>query len=153
MEARGIYASKDTKEAQKFGEGLVATLKEIDGLLKEWEPLVPGSNKALFDAVVKDAAEFKTFRTETVRLGAEVSPTAANAQGNTDANRANRKAFQVSIDALTKRGSEEIDAVEPACGRALRSAPHAARLDCARRHARRASRSAGSSATGRSRGR
>ena len=28
MEARGIYASKDTKEAQKFGEGLVATLKE-----------------------------------------------------------------------------------------------------------------------------
>ena len=111
MEARGIYASKDTKEAQKFGEGLVATLKDIDVLLKEWEPLVPASNKALFDAVVKDAAEFKTFRTETVRLGAEVSPTAANAQGNTDANRANRKAFQVSIDALTKRGSEDIEAV------------------------------------------
>ena len=111
MEARGIYASKDRKEAQKFGEGLVVTLKGIDVLLKEWEPLVPASNKALFDAVVKDAAEFKTFRTETIRLGAEVSPTAANAQGNTDVNRANRKAFQVSIDALTKRGSEDIEAV------------------------------------------
>ncbi len=111
MEARGIYASKDTKEARKFGDGLLASLKDIDTLLKEWEPIVPGSSKALFDAVVKDAAEFKSFRSETVRLGTEVSPEAANAQGNTDANRANRKAFQTSIDALTKRGSEEVEAV------------------------------------------
>jgi methyl-accepting chemotaxis protein len=112
MEARGIYASKDTTEARKFGDGLLATLKDMDTLLKEWEPIVPGDSRALFDAVVKDAAEFRKFRSETVRLGADVSPAAANAQGNNDANRANRKAFQVSIDALTKRGSEEIAAVE-----------------------------------------
>ncbi len=112
MEARGIYASKDTTEARKFGDGLLATLKDMDSLLKEWEPIVPGDSRALFDAVVKDAAEFRKFRSETVRLGADVSPAAANAQGNNDANRANRKAFQVSIDALTKRGSEEIAAVE-----------------------------------------
>ncbi|MGF9757860.1 methyl-accepting chemotaxis protein [Microvirga sp. 0TCS3.31] len=112
MEARGIYASKDSKEAVKFGDGLIASLKDIDTLLKEWEPIVPDSHRALFDAVVKDAATFKTFRSETVRLGAEVSPEAANAQGNTDANRVNRKAFQVSIDALTKKGSEEIAAVD-----------------------------------------
>ncbi|MEE1655403.1 methyl-accepting chemotaxis protein [Microvirga sp. CF3062] len=111
MEARGIYASKTTADARKFGEGLTANLNEIDALLKEWEPIVPDSHRALFDAVVKDAAAFKTFRSETVRLGAEVSPEAANAQGNNDANRANRKAFQVSIDALTQKGSEEIQAV------------------------------------------
>ncbi len=111
MEARGIYASKDTKDARKFGDGLLAGLKEIDTLLKEWEPIVPDTQRALFDAVVKDAAAFRAFRSETVRLGTEVSPEAANAQGNTDANRANRKAFQVSIDALTKKGSEEIEAV------------------------------------------
>lgn len=111
MEARGIYASKDTAEARKFGDGLLATLKDMDTLLKEWEPIVPGDSKALFDAVVRDAAEFRKFRAETVRLGAEVSPADANAQGNNEANRANRKAFQVSIDALTKRGSEEIEAV------------------------------------------
>ena len=111
MEARGIYASNDTKDARKFGDGLLAGLKEIDTLLKEWEPIVPETQKALFDAVVKDAAAFRAFRSETVRLGTEVSPEAANAQGNTDANRANRKAFQVSIDALTKKGSEEIEAV------------------------------------------
>ncbi|MBA1154688.1 methyl-accepting chemotaxis protein [Microvirga mediterraneensis] len=111
MEARGIYASKDTAEARKFGDGLLATLKDVDALLKEWEPIVPADNKALFDAVVRDAAEFGRFRSETVRLASEVSPAAANAQGNNEANRANRKAFQVSIDALTKRGSEEIEAV------------------------------------------
>ncbi|MCG7392010.1 methyl-accepting chemotaxis protein [Microvirga sp. ACRRW] len=108
MESRGIYASKDTKEAQKFGEGALATLREIDTLLMEWKPLLPPEEKALFEGLVKEAADFKTFRTETVRLGSTVSPEAANAQGNTDANRANRKAFQVRIDELTKRGSEKM---------------------------------------------
>ncbi|MCD6071552.1 MAG: chemotaxis protein [Microvirga sp.] len=112
MEARGIYASKTTADARKFGEGLTASLGEIDTLLKGWAPIVPDSHKALFDAVVADAAAFKTFRSETVRLGAEVSPEAANAQGNNEANRANRKAFQISIDALTKKGSEEIAAID-----------------------------------------
>lgn len=112
MEARGIYASKTTADARKFGEGLTTSLNEIDKLLKEWTPIVPDAHKALFDAVVKDAAAFKTFRSETARLGAEVSPEAANAQGNNEANRANRKAFQVSIDALTQKGSEEIAAVD-----------------------------------------
>ena len=60
MEARGIYASKTTADARKFGEGLTAHLNEIDTLLKEWAPIVPDSNRALFDAVVKDAAAFRT---------------------------------------------------------------------------------------------
>ncbi|WP_369414259.1 methyl-accepting chemotaxis protein [Microvirga puerhi] len=112
MEARGIYASGDTKEAQKFGDGLLSTLNDIDALLKKWEPLVPSEDRKLFDAVLRDAAAFKTFRSETVRLGAEVSPEAANAQGNNEANRANRKAFQASIDALTKRGTAQSEAVQ-----------------------------------------
>ncbi|MBB3017338.1 methyl-accepting chemotaxis protein [Microvirga lupini] len=112
MEARGIYASKTTADARKFGDGVTASLNEIDTLLKEWKPIVPDAHKALFDAVVADAAAFKTFRSETVRLGAEVSPEAANTQGNNEANRANRKAFQTSIDALTKKGSEDIAAVD-----------------------------------------
>src|SRR5687768_16700206 len=74
MEARGIYAANDTKDARKFGDGLIVSLKDIDTLLKEWEPIVPDAHRALFDAVVKDAAAFKAFRSETVRLGAEVSP-------------------------------------------------------------------------------
>jgi methyl-accepting chemotaxis protein len=112
MEARGIYASKDTKDAGKFGDGLLKTLDEIDALLKQWRPLVPAADQAMFDAVVKDAGSFRSFRSETVRLGTEVGPEAANEQGNNEANRANRKAFQASIDALTKRGSERIEAID-----------------------------------------
>jgi methyl-accepting chemotaxis protein len=114
MEARGIYAAKDTKDAAKFGEGLVKTLDEIDLVLKQWQPLVPESDRAMFEAVVKDAASFRAFRTETVRLGSQVSPEAANTQGNNEANRANRKAFQASIDALTTRGGEEVNAIDAA---------------------------------------
>jgi methyl-accepting chemotaxis protein len=41
-----------------------------------------------------------------------VSPEAANAQGNNEENRANRKAFQASIDALTKRGGEQVETID-----------------------------------------
>lgn len=112
MEARGIYASSDVKEAQKFAEGVRTSLDEIDVVLSKWRPLVPSEDSVLFEALVKDAASFRTFRTETARLGTEVSPDAANAQGNTDANRANRKAFQASIDALMERGSKAVLAVD-----------------------------------------
>lgn len=112
MESRGIYASKDTKEAQKFGEGSLAALRDIDALLKVWQPLIPADEKSLFEGLVKDAADFKTYRTETVRLGSEVSPEAANAQGNTDANRANRRAYQARIDELMNRGNQKMDQIE-----------------------------------------
>ena len=112
MEARGIYAAKDVKEAAPFADGVMVRLDEIDGLLKAWAPAVPADQKALFEAVRRDAAAFRTFRTETVRLAREVSPQAANQQGNTDDNRANRKAFQVGIDALTQSSREAVEATD-----------------------------------------
>ena len=45
--------------------------------------------------------EFRTFRTETARLGL-IDPAQANAQGNTDENRANRKAYQGEIDGVVQ---------------------------------------------------
>ncbi|MXQ11694.1 methyl-accepting chemotaxis protein [Microvirga makkahensis] len=112
MESRGIYASSSTQEAKKFGEGSLAALKEIDALLIEWQPILPAESIAFFEDLKKDAAEFKAFRTETVRLGSEVSPAAANAQGNTEANRANRKAFQTHIDELMEHGREAIERID-----------------------------------------
>ena len=112
MEARGIYGAKDTADARKFADGLLAGLTKIDALLKQWQPVVPEHDRATFEAVVRDAASFKTFRTETVRLGVEASPQSANEQGNNEANRANRKAFQTSIDALTQRDQAEVEAID-----------------------------------------
>ena len=102
MDARGIYASKTIDDAAPFGKGVLASLDQIDALLAQWAPLVKPEDKAAFDKVVARTAEFRTFRSETVRLGG-VDPAQANAQGNNDANRANRKAYQAEIDAVVQK--------------------------------------------------
>lgn len=108
MESRGIYAAKDTTEAQQYAKGSATFLGQIDQLLDQWAPLVPSDSQALFDRLKKDAADFKTFRMETARLGTQVSPEAAAEQGFNEANRSNRKAFQQSIDAITKQSNDAL---------------------------------------------
>jgi methyl-accepting chemotaxis protein len=112
MEARGVYAAKDTDGAKKFAEGIAKELDGIDETLNKWRPSVPDAQKAAFDAVVARAAEFRTFRTETARLGTTVSIAAANEQGNNELNRANRKAFQKEIDAVVQTDSENLTAIK-----------------------------------------
>ncbi|TCU38492.1 methyl-accepting chemotaxis protein [Rhizobium azibense] len=112
MEARGIYAAKEIKDTGNFAKGLMANLDEIDKVIAGWAPLVPESQKESFGKLVERAREFRTFRTETVRLGTEVGPAAANTQGNNEANRANRKAFQAEIDAIVKTDKAELQAVD-----------------------------------------
>ncbi|MGD9477725.1 methyl-accepting chemotaxis protein [Shinella sp. G-2] len=112
MEARGIYAAKDMEGAKKFADGIAKELDGIDATLNEWRPLVPEEQKAAFDAVVARAAEFRTFRSETARLGTTVSVVAANEQGNNEGNRANRKAFQKEIDAVVQTDNENLTAIK-----------------------------------------
>ncbi|KOF19870.1 chemotaxis protein [Ensifer adhaerens] len=112
MEARGIYAAPTIEKAKPFAEGILKNLEKIDTLFKEWRPLVPAETRASFDALTKRAEEFRTFRVETARLGQEVSPQAANEQGNTDANRANRKAFQAEIDAVVEANLATLETVK-----------------------------------------
>ncbi|ASP85614.1 methyl-accepting chemotaxis protein [Sinorhizobium meliloti] len=100
MEARGIYAAPTVEKAKPFAEGILKNLDKIDALLTEWRPLVPADVLPAFDTLVERAEEFKTFRSETARLGTQVAPKAANEQGNNEANRANRKAFQAEIDVV-----------------------------------------------------
>ncbi len=111
MESRGIYAAPSKEKAASFADGMVKNLDKIDEVLTAWKPLVPQEQRTAFDAVVSRAAEFRTFRMETVRLAREESPQAANAQGNTDANRANRKAFQAEIDAVVNTDKAVLDEV------------------------------------------
>ena len=60
--------------------------------------------------MVARAAEFRTFRAETARLGL-IDPAQANAQGNTDENRANRKAYQAEIDGVVQTDQARFDAL------------------------------------------
>jgi methyl-accepting chemotaxis protein len=112
MESRGIYGAASTEKAKKFADGLVENLGEMDKVIAAWQPLVPAEEKAAFDAVVSRSHEFKTFRTETARLGVQESPEAANKQGNNEANRENRKAFQKEIDAVVDVDKQALTAVE-----------------------------------------
>ncbi|MDI7862201.1 methyl-accepting chemotaxis protein [Rhizobiaceae bacterium n13] len=111
MDARGIYAARSTDDAKKFAQGLLKSLDAMDEVIAGWKPLVPAAQKPAFDALVARAAEFRAFRVETTRLGTEVSIEAANEQGNNDANRANRKAFQAEIDAVVHADIAELQAV------------------------------------------
>lgn len=108
MDARGIYAAADVERASTFGSGLMASLDAMDAELAVWRPLVPSTQAAAFDAMAARANEFRGFRSETVRLAAEQGPQAANEQGNNDANRANRKAFQAEIDAVVNHDKAEL---------------------------------------------
>ncbi|WP_375463459.1 methyl-accepting chemotaxis protein [uncultured Methylobacterium sp.] len=114
LESRGIYAAADVAAAGKYAERILRDLSAIDALLGAWSPALPAADRALFAQVMRDAAAFKRHRTETARLGTEVSPRAAADQGFTEENRANRVAFQTSIDAFVTRGRARIDAIDRA---------------------------------------
>ena len=109
MEARGIYAASDTEKAKQFADGLTKRLADIDGVMTEWRPLVSPEQTQVFEAMAARAKEFHEFRAETARLGTQVSPAEANKQGNNDANRANRKAFQAEIDKIVDADRQVLD--------------------------------------------
>jgi methyl-accepting chemotaxis protein len=111
MDARGIYAAKDAATAKPFGESLMKSLDQIEKLIAEWRSIVPPQQKETFDKLVARFQEFKAFRTETARLSREEGPQAASAQGNNDANRNNRKAYQAEIDLVVKADQAELDAL------------------------------------------
>jgi methyl-accepting chemotaxis protein len=112
MEARGIYHAPSTEKAKKFADGLMDNLAEMDRVLAKWAPLVPQAQKTQFEALAAKSAEFRQFRAETARLGAEVDPEQADAQGNNEANRENRKAFQKQIDAIVETDQAELSAID-----------------------------------------
>ncbi|WP_370678088.1 methyl-accepting chemotaxis protein [Pleomorphomonas sp. PLEO] len=111
MDSRGIYAAKDNDTAKPFADGIVKNLKAIDTLLGEWSTRVPDDRKDELGAIVAKAKDFQTFRTETARLGTEVSPAAANEQGNNEANRSNRKQLQAELDKLIDLDLQDLNAV------------------------------------------
>jgi len=112
MDARGVYMAESTEKAQKFADGILKNLDGIDETLAQWAPLVPQSQQQAFSGVLEGAKGFRQFRSETARLGTQVSPAAANAQGNNEDNRANRKAFQAEIDAVVEQDRQNLETIK-----------------------------------------
>ncbi|MHB2209559.1 methyl-accepting chemotaxis protein [Methylobacterium sp. CM6257] len=112
MDSRGVYASADRAEAAKYAAGIRKGLADMDALRAAWAPLVTEAERPLFDAMVHNADAFRSLRSSLAEAGETISPKAAADLGFNDANRANRKAFQASIDALVSRGRAEMAAIK-----------------------------------------
>ena len=106
MDSRGIYMSKDAKEAEAFAKPKEARFPVMRKLAADLVALVPAAERETALKLQKSVDEFIAFRSETIRLGREVSTAAANQQGNNDQNRANRKALNDQLVAFGKRNEE-----------------------------------------------
>ncbi|MAY61726.1 MAG: chemotaxis protein [Rhizobiales bacterium] len=117
MDARGVYMSESSEKAERFANNIMASLDQIDETVAKWTPLVPASQQQAFAELVEGAKGFRQFRSETARLGTQVSPAAANEQGNNEDNRANRKAFQADIDDVVKQDRDNLEVIKANIGR------------------------------------
>ncbi|WP_341910794.1 methyl-accepting chemotaxis protein [Ferrovibrio terrae] len=111
MESRGIYMSKDTEAAKPFAKNLLGHLAEMEKLIPLYEKTQQADRLQAFQERKKTLQDFITFRRETARLGAEVSPAAANEQGNNDANRANRRLVNEQLVEASERNAKAINAM------------------------------------------
>ncbi|TQI74683.1 methyl-accepting chemotaxis protein [Bosea sp. AK1] len=93
MDSRGVYMAKTSKEAEPFAKGIEDRFPTLRKFSADLQKVAPPEERAVVDQIAKAVEEFITFRAETARLGREVSPAAANEQGNNEANRTNRKAL------------------------------------------------------------
>jgi methyl-accepting chemotaxis protein len=112
MDSRGVYASADRAEAAKYTAGVRKGLAEMDALRAVWAPRVTEGERPLFDAMARHADAFRTLRSALADAGDTTGPKAAAELGFNDANRANRKAFQASIDLLVERGRAEMATIK-----------------------------------------
>ncbi|EME71486.1 methyl-accepting chemotaxis protein [Paramagnetospirillum caucaseum] len=111
MDSRGIYMSRDAKEAEKFAPAILKNVAEINRLMGEWATLVPEAERAAFKPAAEHAAQFAAFRSELVRLGREVGTVEARLFGDNDANRANRQALNKQIETLAAANAAKVTQV------------------------------------------
>ncbi|CAA7625640.1 Methyl-accepting chemotaxis protein [Candidatus Terasakiella magnetica] len=111
MDSRGIYMSRDAKEAEKYAPPILTNVAEIRRLMDEWTMLLPEPQRQNTAAAAARAAEFANFRTELVRLGREVSTAEARLFGDNDVNRANRQALNKEVEALAAANTAHVSEV------------------------------------------
>ncbi|MEJ1934477.1 methyl-accepting chemotaxis protein, partial [Nostoc sp. NIES-2111] len=108
MESRGIYAANSSEAAKPFAKGLLDAVAETRKLAADLERLSGGDADVV--QLRAKVEEFATFRTELARLGTEVSPEAADKQGNNEQNRANRTALNKAVSAILDTARQQADA-------------------------------------------
>lgn len=109
MDSRGIYMSASWDEAKPYADGMPRTLKELGTAATELTMQGLNDEAAAIAAARALVDDFIRFRTELLRLASEVSTKDARVYGDNDANRANRKALNLSLDGLTARYAKYVE--------------------------------------------
>jgi methyl-accepting chemotaxis protein len=108
MESRGIYMSADAKQAEPFARNMAKQLAELRNRADAWRMNAIESERARIDTLSASIDEFVRFRTEMIRLAAEVSTAAARTFGDNDANRTVRSGLNKQLDELARAYEQHI---------------------------------------------
>jgi methyl-accepting chemotaxis protein len=111
MDLRGAYAAPSVAETKPYVESATKSLQQMNSLIAQWEPSVPQAQRASFEELTKGAKAYFDLRSKTAAIAASEGPDAAEAFGNTDENRANRKAFQKNIDDVVNHDEAELQQI------------------------------------------
>ncbi len=108
MDSRGVYMSLSTEEATRYGNGILAWLKQLDAEMAKWAAAVKPEQRETFAKAQAETKRFVEFRTELARLGREVSPAKGREFGDNDANRSNRQQLNAFIQQVAASDQAEI---------------------------------------------
>ena len=111
MDSRGVYMAKTAEEVEKSAAPLLDNLNRLNADMIAWKPIVPAASMPVYNRLKDDTDAFVKFRTETVRLGREQGAEAANAFGNNEDNRKNRKALNDQLAQIVAVNSKAMDSL------------------------------------------
>ncbi|MDQ0317566.1 methyl-accepting chemotaxis protein, partial [Amorphus orientalis] len=123
LDSRSIFISSDAENARRYSAGIVEALDQIETDLSSLNSLVQPEDRALFDALRSEMADYREFRVETARLATEVGAFAASAQSNNEETTAREAALQEQVEAYAAETRADMDALRAA------QATFAARMD------------------------
>ncbi|MCS6921467.1 MAG: methyl-accepting chemotaxis protein [Elioraea sp.] len=103
MESRGLYMSRDARQVEQFGGGLLRALERLRTDVAAWADLVPAAEQAAFAGLRRAVDEFMSFRTNLVEVARREGASGADRVGNNEANRANRQALNRELAAAADR--------------------------------------------------
>ncbi|MFC4169802.1 methyl-accepting chemotaxis protein [Pseudoroseomonas aestuarii] len=101
-DSRLLYFAQPGSDAEKAAASLRRALAGLQAEMEAWQALLRPEELPAFHELSRITGEFVRFRTEVARVGVETGPPAANAMGNNEANRANRRALNEMLDRAAK---------------------------------------------------
>jgi methyl-accepting chemotaxis protein len=100
MEARGIYMSRDAKEAAIYAESLLTLNDRIGAVVADWQTRLRADDSKQFSDFAGRAAQFQVFANDLARIATNSSPLLAREWGDTEANHAMQKLLNKDLGEL-----------------------------------------------------